>query len=701
MADALETTLPLRRSGLMQYAPALVLLICLLVMIVPLPGVLLDLLLAASIAAGLVMVLATLEVKSPLELSVFPSLLLLLTLFRLSMNIATTRQILLGGDAGKLVPAFGEYMVGGDMVVGLVIFAILLLVQFIVVTKGASRISEVNARFTLDAMPGKQMAIDAEMNSGLINEEEARRRRKLLNQEAEFFGAMDGAGKYVRGDTMAGLAITAVNLLGGSILGLMRGMGVQEVIDRYMVLTVGDGLVSQIPALLTAISAGVLVTKASSERRLDEEISTQLMSQRRLPWLVASLLAAMAFVPSFPKFPFLLLAGVFASLARANSAGAKVVTAAAKPPVAEPSKEVKEEDQLEQFLQTDRLSVEIGLNLVPVVEGADGKGLKHRIQTLRRETAQKFGLWIPQVRIRDSLKLKGHEYVVKLLGREIARGAIKPGDLLAVNPGKATGKPLGEETRDPAFQLPAYWIAPSERAHATLLGFTVVDAVSVLVTHFAELVRRHAHELLGRDDLQKMLNRLKEHAPAIVEDLRPETVKMGTVHKVLQNLLEEGVPITGLERILESLVFHAPQSKGAEDLTDAVREDLASVICERFRAEDGRIRVLLVEPRLEAAFRERVHSGAIALGAKELERFNTLLANGLREAQTQEGAIAMLVDKPLRRALRATIARTLPEIAVLSYKEIPTNMQIAPLAIFKYEQVLKEDSLLPATSAAA
>jgi flagellar biosynthesis protein FlhA len=661
------------------------LLTVLVVMLVPLPTMLLDMLLAANLAMSILVLLITLNARQPLELSVFPSLLLLLTLYRLSLNVATTRLILIDADAGQIVEAFGNFVVGGNLVVGLVIFLILVVIQFIVITKGSGRISEVAARFTLDSLPGKQMAIDAEMNAGLLTEAEARQRRRNLTREAEFYGAMDGAGKFVRGDAIAGLIITFVNLLGGVVLGLANGLSFAQALKTYSVLTVGDGLVSQIPALIIATTAGILVTKASSEANLGQEIGTQLVADARPLWFGAAVLALISMTPGLPKLPFLMLsAGLALFVRRLRRAQAKAEQpASSDTPPALPS----EEQQLEDFLVADRVGLEIGARLIPYVKSTRGKGIAERIAGLRRDFAQTNGIWVPSVRVRDSLQLEPEEYRILIAGREVARGSVRADLLLAIDPGHVVAPIEGEQTIDPAFQLPARWIAADERRRAELGGYTVVDAISVLMTHLGEVLRRHAHELLTREHLRKLLDKVREFSPTIVDELKPDVIRMGTLHQVLVFLAAEQVPITDLVLILESLINHGVQVKDPQDLLERVREDLGRTICDRYRSADGRLRVAVLDPRLEVTLRGAIKDRSLLLPPQQFERLIALLSEHRQDAIRRKTELALLTNRSLRRPLRQAISRALPDLGVLAYSEVPPDVMIEPTVMLRYEEL--------------
>jgi len=650
----------------------------LFLLLVPLPSALLDMLLVLNLGTAILLLLVTLSAKKPLELSVFPSLLLLLTLYRMSLNVATTRLILLNGDAGKVVSTFGGFVVGGNLVVGLVIFIILIVIQFIVITKGATRISEVNARFVLDAMPGKQMAIDAELNSGAIDETVARERRETLTNEAEFYGAMDGAGKFVRGDAIAGLIVTAVNLIGGVVLGVSSGLTVMEAVRRYSILTIGDGLVSQIPALIIATTAGILVTKNTSESSLGGEIGSQL-SMSRTPLLSgAVVLTVISFAPGLPKFPFWLMAAALVVGYRMSGQEEAPV----EEPEEEPEETDPEDEHLQAFAANDRVCIELGARLIPAATSKTDEGLTARIATLRRDLTNKYGIWVPSIRVRDDIAMGPSTYRILINGRETARAEIDMDRLLAINPGSTTLTLNGVPTIDPAFGLDAVWIEQTDRARAEMGGYTVVEPVSVLITHLGEELRKSASDLLSRDDLKKMLDQLKETAPAVVDEMNSESIRVAMLHQVVVRLLEERIPVTNLLRILESVLNHTDQTKEPVALTELVREDLARDICDRFRTDDAGMRVIVLDPKLESVFREKLINGRLALAPQELESLITDLSETWRKHSLQS-EVALLADRAIRRPLREAIQRAIPDLDVLAYTEIPKEVRIEPVDIIR------------------
>lgn len=682
----------LQRSELLLSAALLGLLV---VFLVPLPTFLLDGLLAFNLSATILLMLITLTVRQPLEFSTFPSLLLLFTLYRLALNVATTRLILLNGDAGVLVQAFGRIVVGGNLVVGMVVFLILVVIQFVVITRGASRVSEVAARFTLDSLPGRQMAIDAEMNAGMIDEAEARRRRQALMRESEFYGTMDGASRFVRGDAIAAIIITAVNLIGGIIIGLTNGMSAGAAVQKYSILTIGEGLLAQIPALITATASGLLVTKATSGSSLGQEIGTQFEGSAGPLRLGALILLGLAVAPGMPTVPFLGLSVALFLLARRFARPTPPATPAATAPGTTPAAAADAgpakspvEGYLEDFLQSDRVSLEIGAALIPLVSARRGPGLLDRIGGLRRDLARQSGLWVPAVRVRDNIQLEPQSYRVLVGGREVARGEVRPDLYLAIDPGGASRIQLeGEDGREPAFGLPAKWVPEAERNRAEMAGYTVVDAPSVVITHLGEVVRRHAGELLGRDDLKAMVDKVRETTPAVVDELIPNVLTMGTLHRVLTLLLAERVPVSNLGRILESLAAHAPTVKDVGDLTERVRQDIGRAVIDRFREAGGRVRAVVLDPRLEVEFRRAVQNHQIALDPARLEQLTLRLAAEVRKAGARGQEVALLCDSSIRRALHHALARTLADLSVISYQEIPTDVLMEPVAIIRPEEL--------------
>ena len=614
-----------------------------------------------------------------------------MTLFRLSLNVATTRLILLDANAGKIVSTFGDFVVGGNLIVGIVIFLILVIIQFIVITKGATRIAEVNARFTLDALPGKQMAIDAELNAGAIGEAEAKSRRANLTREAEFHGAMDGASKYVRGDAIAGLIIMVVNILGGVLLGMGEGQPIVEALQLYSILTIGDGLVSQIPALIIATSAGILVTKSASESNLGEEINQQVTSGYRSLFVAPAILLLVSLTPGFPKLPFVLIAGgVLAFVLIAKRRDEEEQAEEKKEDDAVAQEATPEERGLDTFLQTERIIVEIGAGLISLVEPHKGKGIAERITTLREDVAKDNGFWIPKARIRDNLLIDVNEYRFLICGREIGRGKLMVNHLLAINPGNIKHELEGEETRDPAFDLPAKWIPETQSRRGEMMGYTVVDAPTVLITHLSECLRKHAHELLSRQDMQLMLDKLKEIAPTTVEEIKPDTVRPATLHQVLVRLLREGIPITSLEEIVEAAVQYGPQHKEPSVLTEKIRGEIGHLISDKFRDAAGRVRVIVLETKLEHRFRQQTTGESIAVRPDELERLVQSLQAKWETSRLKQEPAAVLVDSSIRYPLYRTVFRSIPDLSVISYNEIPSDLLIEVVGSIRFDDIVVE-----------
>ena len=659
--------------------------VLIVVLIIPLPPMVLDVFLTMNIGTVILLLLVTLGVRQALELSVFPSAILVLTLARLSLNVATTRQILLHADAGKIVSTFGDYVVGGNLIVGLVVFLILIIIQFVVITKGATRISEVGARFILDAMPGKQMAIDADLNAGIINDVEARRRREHLMQEAEFYGSMDGASKFVRGDAIAGLVITAINLIGGIGIGLSNSLPITEAMHTYSILTIGDGLVSQIPALIVATAAGILITKSTSDSSLGPEFKGQFFSKRTPLRVGAGMLLLLAlFAPGLPTQWFLALAGILWWISvKIPEFPEETAPEEAPKPTLSPM-----EEHLTTFLETDRACVEIGAKLIPIVDPKRGLSLLQRIGTLRRDLARRSGLWVPLVRVRDNVQLEPEEYRIMIGGQQIARGALRFGQLLAIHPQSQPIKLEGIETHDPAFGLAAKWIAEQDRAQAEIMGCTVVDAPSVLITHLREVLRRHASELMSREDLESLVQKARETASAVVDELIPNTISMGVLHRIVTLLLEERVPVTNLTRILESISNNvADTNKDPRLLADCVRRDLSRAICDPFVDDQSRIHGIVFDPMLELELRRLLHDGKIALGPEQLEKLIVKLAIECREASNRKQEVALLVDTTLRAPVRQMLSRALQDLTIIAFSEVPNDLLLEPEVVVKPEDV--------------
>jgi len=663
------------------------------VMILPLPTVLLDLLLTLNISFSLVILLLAMYILKPLELSSFPSILLLLTLFRLSLNIASTRIILLNGSdgvgaAGKVIQSFGSFVVGGNYVVGVIVFVILVVINFAVITKGAGRIAEVAARFTLDAMPGKQMSIDADLNAGVIEENEAKRRRLEISREAEYYGAMDGANKFVRGDAVAGIIITLINIIGGLIIGVFQGgMNFADAAETYTLLTVGDGLVSQSPALIISTAAGILVTRAGSQSGLGGEVSSQVLSQPRAILLAGVVLSGFAIVPGMPGPPFLIMAllcfGLQTIVKRATREGLAVAEAEAGQTAAEPSRS----EPVRPLPPVDALAMEVGYGLIPLVDVEQDGELLERIKSIRRQMAQDIGIVVPSIHIQDNMQLKPGEYRISLKGNTVARGEMLTNFLLAMNPAIGTPTIDGVATREPTYGLPALWIKPALRERAIADGYTVVDLPTVLTTHLAEMIRRHAHELVGRQEVQQLLDRLKETHPKVVEELVPNLLSLGAVVKVIQNLLREQVPVRDLLAICETLADWAPMSTDPDVLTEYVRQALARTICRRFQNEDGSLPVLTLSPAVETTLHESLqktpHGTFLALDPARAREIVEAVSARLPDFETRQSQPVTLCPAHLRIHLKRLLDRFLSDVTVLSYDEIVNTVKIQPLASVK------------------
>jgi flagellar biosynthesis protein FlhA len=651
-------------------------------MVVPIPPALLSLLIVANLAAAITILLIAMYTKNVLGFSVFPALLLLVTLFRLAINIASTRLILLNADAGAVIESFGRFVVGGSLVVGIVVFLILLVIQFLVITNGAGRVAEVAARFTLDAMPGKQMSIDADLNAGLITEAEAKARRQQISSEADFYGAMDGASKFVKGDAIAGLIIVSINLVGGLAIGIMQlGLAPGDAISTYSLLTVGDGLVSQIPALLVSTATGILVTRAASEEHLGRDIGGQLFGNSRALFIVAAVLGAFGLVPGLPLSPFLILGAIMAAAGYLVRDYQRTQAAEAAEAIEELEVEESQSvDSVVSMLRVDPLEVEVGYGLIPLVDDEHGGNLLNRITIMRRHIAMDLGIVVPMIRIRDNLALSANQYVVKLRGIEIGHGQLHANQFLAMNSGLAEGEIDGIETIEPAFGLPARWIASTDKQRAELMGYTVVDAPSVLITHLSELIKGHAPELLSRQDVQTLLNHLRDEYPTVVEELVPGVLTVGEVQGVLQLLLAEGVSVRDLVSICETLADVGRQTHDIEALTEATRVALARQLTMQHRAPDGRLHAMTLHPQLEQSLGgglTQTETGqALIVSPDLLQRLLTSIALQMERSASAGYQPVLLTSGRIRRPLRKLIERSLPQLAVLSFSEIAREIEV-------------------------
>jgi flagellar biosynthesis protein FlhA len=666
-----------------------------LLLVLPVHPLLLDLFLSMSIAMALLILLIILYVHDPSDFSGFPSLLLFVTLFRLALNVASTRLILLDGYAGHIIEAFGNFVVRGNYVVGLVIFFILVLINFVVITKGAGRIAEVAARFTLDAMPGKQMAIDAELNAGVINEAEARTRRRKVEQEADFYGAMDGASKFVRGDAIAAVLITFINVLGGFAIGIMqKGMDISEALQRYTLLSIGDGLVSQVPALIISMAAGMLVTRAASKDSLGDELAKQLFSYPQAIKVLAGMLAVMALVPGLPMMPFAILAVaawlIGKNLAKIAASGAVPGTrgatagssvgansgSATKPGEAKTAAPEK----LESLLNVESLQIELGYALISLADARKGGDLVERVTGVRRTFAQEMGLLVPMIRLRDNLQMGANEYRFLLKGNPIAQGSLMPGYWLAMNATNSRIQLKGIPTVEPVFQLPATWITETERKNAEVNGFTVVDASSVLVTHLSETIKRHAHEIISRQDVQILLDNLKQTHPTVVNELIPGLLTVGQVQRVLQNLLAEGVSIRNLAGILEKVSDHATITKNPDELSEFARRALGAQLTKPFQGEGNTVRAITLEPKLEQLIAQGVRQNqteiSLLLDSRLARHISETLSKHIQNMLSAGQSPLVLCAPQIRLAFRRFFEPTFADLNVLSYSEIPARVEV-------------------------
>ncbi|MDA0171072.1 flagellar biosynthesis protein FlhA [Solirubrobacter taibaiensis] len=671
-------------------------------LIIPLPPLLIDFFITINISAALMIVVATMYVPRALDFSSFPTILLLTTLFRLAINVSVTRLILLEGDAGHVVEAFGNFVVGGNIVVGLVIFLILIVIQFVVITNGAGRVAEVGARFTLDSMPGKQMAIDADLNTGQITDEEARTRRAEVSQEADFYGAMDGASKFVKGDAMAGILITGINLLGGIIIGVVQmGMPFGEAAHHFSLMSIGDGLCAQIPALLISVATGILVTRSDgSDSDLGTTVSTQILDQRKAPLVAGVMVILFGLVPGLPKLPFLVIGGIFFAVGwslrnKPSSRQQEVIdkqTAATAISDAGQAQLAAPRDAALDALALDPLELAIGFGLVPMVDAQAGGTLLARVGTIRRQIASELGMVIPPVRIRDDVSLDSHEYVMRVRGTEVARGGVMAGHHMAMNPGDAMGQLPGIPTTEPAFGLPAVWIPESGRAEAEALGWTVVDSESVVVTHLTEMIRAHASELLSRQETRQLLDQLKEFNEAVVTEVVPDVLSLGEVQRVLQSLLREGVSIRDLGSILEAIGDKARLTRDPAMLAEYARQALGRTITAPFLDHEGTLRVIALDPQLEQAMAEALVQTAdgefLAMDPNLAAMVVDSAAEQVEMAIGAGGRPVLLCSARVRRHLRMLCEQRLPQMAVCSYNEIAPGIGVETTGVISAAQAV-------------
>ena len=662
--------------------------VILLVMIIPLPTFLLDMFLSVSITCSLIILLTSLYITNPLEFSMFPSLLLITTLFRLSLNIASTRLILLHGDegtlaAGHVIRSFGQFVVGGNYFVGVIIFLILVIINFVVITKGSGRIAEVAARFTLDAMPGKQMSIDADLNAGMIDDQEARRRRDLISREAEFYGAMDGASKFVRGEAVAALMMIAVNIGGGFAIGVVQhNMAFLKALETYTILTIGDALVAQIPALIISVTAGIIVSRAASEQSMGEEFIKQFKLQPQAIGLSAGILFCLGLIPGLPHLPFIVLSlgvGFLAHRTMKQNQVAEKKRLEQVQKVTPPSAP----EQVESLLSLDRLELEVGYGLIPIVDEEQNGDLLNRIRSIRRQLALEMGIVVPPLRVRDNLQLKPGEYRILVKGNELAKGEMMLGYYMALDPGDLKRTLDGIPTKEPVFHLPAIWVPEKRKEEAQIAGYTVVDISTIMATHLTEIMRSHADELLGRQDVQKLLDRLAQTYPKAVEELIPNLLPLGVIQKVLQNLLRERVSIRDLLTIVETLADYAPITKDSDILTEYIRQKLARSIVKPYETSEGVLPLVTLDQKMEDLLRDKIQKGEygayLSLDPGFAQKILASINQALERVSHLNYQPVILCSPILRRHLKKFLDRFFPQIVVLSHNELTAQTKIQSL----------------------
>ncbi len=671
-----------------ELAVAIGLIVTLGVMVVPLPPAILDLFLALSIAISIAILLLSVYAKKPLDFSTFPSILLITTLLRLSLNVASTRNILLNGAdegtkaAGHIIEAFGEFVVGGNYAVGIIIFLILVVINFIVITKGAGRVAEVSARFTLDAMPGKQMAIDADLNAGLIDEKEAKRRRAEVAQEADFYGSMDGASKFVRGDAIAGILITAINIIGGIIVGVaQQDMNFADAARIFTLLTVGDGLIAQIPALIISTAAGIITTRNSGSEALGNQVNKEFSAHPKAFYLTAGAIGIFGLIPGFPALPFLTISGVIAFAGFKIERNKELAAAAAVTNAVQDTKTKTE--TLESLLPVELVQLEVGYGIVSIVDAEQNGDLLERISHIRKQFAMDWGIIIPSVRIKDNLELKPGGYSIKLKGIEIARGELLPDHMMAMDPGTVIEQMDGIDTKEPVFGLPALWITDDRKDEAQYNGYTVVDLSTIVATHLTEVLKANLSELLGRQELSKLLDNFKEDNPKIVSDLVPDITPLGTVLKVLQSLLREGVSIRDLRTILETLAEHGLGTKDPEALTEYVRQALYRTITERIKGSSGDVPLFTLDRGLEEAVARAIistdHGSQLNLDPKVTQTILASLNEKIEEATSQGEKMVILCSPVIRRHFKRLTEKFIPNMIVVSHNELSPEVNIRSL----------------------
>lgn len=656
-------------------------------LIIPLPSAMISVLIIINIALALLIILVAMNTNEPLQFSIFPSLLLLVTLFRLGLNVSTTRAILGRGEAGNVIDTFGEFVIGGNVLVGLVIFLILIVIQFVVITKGAERVSEVAARFTLDAMPGKQMSIDADLNAGMISEHEAKDRREKIEREADFYGAMDGAGKFVKGDAIAGIVIVIINIIFGMIIGIVQmDLSMAESAQKFTLLTVGDGLVSQIPALIISTATGIVVTRAASDGNLGQDLSKQILAYPKLLIVAAISIAALGiFTPinDFLTLPVAILLAVGAYFLMRADDGKKHEETHQQEEVAE--EQMKSPENVVNLLTMDPIEFEFGYGLIPLADTNQGGDLLDRIVMIRRQLALELGIVVPVVRIRDNISLEANEYKIKIKGNEVAKGELLLDHFMAMSPGVEDESIEGVQTTEPAFGLPALWITEDVKEQAELSGYTVVDSPSVVSTHLTEIIKKHAHELLGRQETKQLIDHLKEPYPALVEEVTPEPLSVGDIQKVLARLLNEQVSIRNLPVIFETLADFGKMTKDSQLLTEYARQSLSRQISKQFASDGEPLRVVTVgggaEKKIAEAVQQTEHGNYLAMDPNDSQTFFNAAAKELQQLSAFDGQAVILCSPAVRMYVRQLLERFLPDVAVLSYNELEPDIEVQSIGV--------------------
>ncbi|NGQ94024.1 flagellar biosynthesis protein FlhA [Brevibacillus sp. SYP-B805] len=651
-------------------------------MVIPLPTALLDLLLIMNVSLSLTILLVSMNTKEALQFSIFPTLLLVTTLFRLALNVSTTRNILSHAEGGRVIEAFGNFVVGGNQVVGFVVFLILVIIQFIVITKGSERVAEVAARFTLDAMPGKQMSIDADLNAGLINEAEARARRQKIEREADFYGAMDGASKFVKGDAIAGIIIFVVNIIGGFIIGMViHDMNFKDALSKFTTMSIGDALVSQIPALLISTATGMIVTRATSEGGLGQDISEQVFNNPRLLYIVAAAITLLGLLTPISLLPVLPIAAIIAYAGWKMSKNQKnKMEESAYQEEEQQIEEVRSPESVVSLLQVDPIEFEFGYGLIPLADVKQGGDLLDRVIMIRRQCALELGIVVPVIRIRDNIQLRPNEYVIKIKGNQVAKGEIMLDHYLAMSPGVDDEHVVGIPTTEPAFGLPALWVTEEQKEIAELSGYTVVDPPSVVATHLTEIIKRHAHELLGRQETRALIDNIRETMPVLVDELIPNLLSIGDVQKVLQKLLKEKISIRNLSIILETLADHAVYTKDPDVLTEYVRQGLSRQITLQYTEPGSPLRVITAGPGLEKAISERIeqtdHGSYLAIDPETSQRIYENLTEQVNRMVSAGQQPIILASPAIRMYLRQLMERMMPDIPVISYSELEPHVEV-------------------------